>query len=68
MSRHRSWCITINHFTETDWFSIKYLFKKAKFGICAEETGKGTPHLQAYVNLETPLSLAIMKNPYQELI
>lgn len=62
MSRHRSWCITINHFTEADWFSIKYLFKRAKFGICAEEKGKqGTPHLQAYVNLETPLSLAILK-------
>lgn len=62
MSRHRSWCITINHFTQSDWFSIKYLFKKAKYAICAEEIGEqGTPHLQAYINLETPLSLAVLK-------
>lgn len=62
MSRHRSWCITINNFTESDWFAIKLLFKKAKFGICGEEQGSNkTKHLQAYVSLESPLSLVVMK-------
>jgi len=62
MSRNRSWCITINNYTESDWFGIKHLFKRAKFGICGEEVGTNqTPHLQAYVSLETPCSLKIMK-------
>lgn len=63
MSRHRSWCITINNFTDSDWFGIKYLFKKAAYGICGEEKGNllQTPHLQAYVRLSSPLSLQIMK-------
>lgn len=63
MSRHRSWCFTINNFTESDWFSVKYLFRTAKFGICGEECGKEThtPHLQGYVNLTTALSLIALK-------
>lgn len=62
MSRNRCWCITINNYTDSDWFSIKHLFKRAKFGICGEEVGaNGTPHLQAYVSLESPCSLKIMK-------
>ena len=62
MSRHRSWCFTINNFTAADWFSVKYLFKGAKFAICGEEVGdKGTPHLQGYVNLSTALSMSVLK-------
>lgn len=63
MSRHRSWCITINNFTESDWFAIKNLFKRAAYGICGEEAGvmKLTPHLQAYVRLSSALSLVAMK-------
>jgi len=39
------------------------LFRKASYGICGEEVGeKGTPHLQGYINLSTPLSLSVMKN------
>lgn len=62
MSRNRSWCITINNFTPTDWSCIKYLFKSATYAICAEEVGEaGTPHLQAYCTMATALSLAVMK-------
>lgn len=63
MPRHRSWCITINNFSESDWFAIKNLFRKAEYGICGEEAGvmKMTPHLQAYVRLSSPLSLSAMK-------
>jgi len=62
MSRHRSWCITINNFNQTDWASIKYLFRHAIYAICGEEVGEsGTPHLQGYCTLSTALSLSAMK-------
>lgn len=63
MSRNRCWCFTINNYTESDWFSVKHLFKRAKFGICGEEVGtkEGTEHLQGYVSLNSPCSLKIMK-------
>jgi len=62
MSRHRCWCFTINNFTTSDWFAVKNLFKKAKYGISGEEKGaNGTPHLQGYVSLENALSLKVMK-------
>lgn len=62
MSRHRCWCFTINNFQSSDWFAVKYLFKKAKYAICGEEIGaQGTPHLQGYINLENALSLNVMK-------
>lgn len=62
MSRNRAWCIVINNPTPTDEFGVKYLFKKAEYGICSREVGaKGTPHLQGYIRLSTPLSLQAMK-------
>ena len=62
MSRNRSWCFTINNFTESDRFAVHLLFKKANYGICGEEIGvNGTPHFQGYINLSTPLSLTVMK-------
>ena len=61
-ARHRSWCFTINNFTSADWFSVKNLFKTAKYGVCGEETGEaGTPHLQGYVNLSNAVTLDAMK-------
>ncbi len=62
MSRHRNWCITINHFTKSDQFSVEMLFLRCKFAVVGEEVGVyGTPHLQGYVSLNSPLSLAAMK-------
>ena len=63
MSRHRAWCITINNWDESDKFGLHMLFKKCSYGIYGEETGimKNTPHLQAYIHLLNPLSLAILK-------
>lgn len=38
------------------------LFKRCKFAVVGEEVGEqGTPHLQGYVSLNSPLSLAAMK-------
>lgn len=62
MSRNRAWCIVINNPTPTDEFGVKHLFKKAEYGICSREVGsQGTPHLQGYIRLSTPLSLQAMK-------
>jgi len=63
MSRHRSWCFTINNYTDSDWFGVKQLFKRAKFGIGGEEIcpTTGTPHIQGYVSLDSPMSMKIMK-------
>jgi len=62
MSRHRSWCITLNNFTSSDKFSMDMLFKRCKFGVVADEVGEnGTPHLQGYVSLNSPLSLIAIK-------
>nr|WAE42952.1 MAG: replication associated protein [Cressdnaviricota sp.] len=62
MSRHRAWCFTINNYSSTDEFAVKYLFKKAKYGIYGQEIGaKGTPHLQGYIHLENALSLDVMR-------
>jgi len=62
MSRHRSWCITINNWDASDKFALNYLFKKCNYGIYGEEVGKqGTPHLQAYIHLANPLSLEVLK-------
>ena len=61
MSRHHAWCFTINNFTATDWFAVRYLFKKAKYGICSEEIGaQGTPHLQGYFHTDNALSMKAM--------
>jgi len=62
MSRHRSWCFTVNNFTKADQFAIEMLFLRCKFAVVGEEVGeKGTPHLQGYVSLSSPLSLQLMK-------
>lgn len=62
MSRHHSWVVVINNWTDTDLFGFKYLAKSAEYAIVGSEVGaKGTPHLQAYVRLKTALSLAVIK-------
>ena len=62
MSRHHSWVIVINNWSQTDFFGFKHLAKGAEYAVCGSEVGeKGTPHLQAYVRLKTALSLVAMK-------
>lgn len=63
MSRHRTWCFTINNWTESDRFGVQQLFKKCDYGIVGEEKGTllQTPHLQGYVRLTNALSLIYLK-------
>jgi len=62
MSRHRAWVVVINNWTQSDLFGFKYLAKGAIYCIIASEVGAaGTPHLQGYIHLQTPLSLSVLK-------
>ena len=57
MSRHRSYCFTINNPTQSDLFACKQLIKLSKYLIVGEEVGeKGTPHYQGYCSLENAIS------------
>lgn len=53
MSRHRCWVFTINNWTQSDYFAVTLLMKKAKYGIVGKEVGdkEHTPHLQGYISL-----------------
>lgn len=59
MSRHRAYCFTINNWTQSDYFGVKYAFNKATYGIVGEEIAPstGTPHLQGYIHLKDALSM-----------
>ena len=63
MSRHRSWCFTINNYTASDVNAVKMLMMKAKYGVMGFEKGNllQTPHIQGYIHLVNPLSLLCMK-------
>lgn len=62
MSRHHSWVIVINNWTDSDLFGFKYLAKSAAYAIAGSEVGeKGTPHLQCFVRLNAALSLIALK-------
>lgn len=58
MGRNRSWCFTINNWTDSDYIAVCSLMKKAKYGIVGKEKGSllQTPHLQGYIHLENALS------------
>lgn len=61
MSRSRKWCFTINNWTDSDLYAVKYLFKDAAYGIVGQEVGeKGTPHLQGYVRFKNDRTFAAM--------
>lgn len=53
--RHRSFCFTINNYTEDVYVLVQDLLRSAKYGIVGREVGEsGTPHLQGYVQFANP--------------
>lgn len=60
MSRSRSWCYTINNYTEEDRDALRALV--CQYQVFGYERGEeGTPHLQGYVHFVTKKSLAQLK-------
>lgn len=56
----RTWCFTVNNWTEEDFLSIKSL--PFSYLIIGKEVSKtGTPHLQGYVTLQSPSRLSGLK-------
>jgi len=62
MSRHRSWTITVNNYTEQDELQLQRQECRALFIVYGREIGEsGTPHLQGYIQLKNSQTLAYMK-------
>ena len=59
MSKHRAWCFTIANYTSSDWFAVRHVFTKVKYGVCGEEIcpKTKTPHLQGYAHFHNALSM-----------
>lgn len=62
MSRARSWCFTVNNWTQTQHATILSLTNEIKYLVVGKETSEsGTPHLQGFVTWKSPRSLAVSK-------
>lgn len=60
MSKSRAYCFTLNNYTEEEYLEISNI--ECKYMVIGKEVGEsGTPHLQGYINLENPRSLASLK-------
>lgn len=60
MAVSRTWCFTLNNWTEEDYLSLKNLsFSYLLIG--KEVSSSGTPHLQGYVTLQKPSRLSALK-------
>lgn len=59
-NKTRSWCATVNNHDEDDRDALKAL--KYRYIVIGDEVGEsGTPHLQAYVYLESGMTLSALK-------
>lgn len=61
MSKNRSWCITINNYTDHDVNALKSL--NYKYLVIGFEVGlQGTPHIQGYVTMKSPITFQSLHN------
>jgi hypothetical protein len=63
MSKSRSYCFTINNYSEQEKAFVATLKdKNAKYVICGQEVTKtGVPHLQGYVSFKSPRTMSAVK-------
>lgn len=60
MSKSRSWCFTINNYTDAEYKAI--LDIEYRYVCVGKEVGEsGTPHLQGYIELPGPVRLSAVK-------
>lgn len=57
--RSKSWCFTINNYTDDDIARLESLTDKVHYLVAGREVGEtGTPHLQGFVKFKTRVRLA----------
>lgn len=64
MSRHRSWCFTLNNYTPNECLVIEAAAgnPRVKYIVVGMEVGeKGTPHLQGYIAMHNGCAMKSMK-------
>lgn len=60
--RGRRWCFTLNNYSQEDEQRLALLSSNVRYLVYGRETGQsGTPHLQGFVILNNPASLAATK-------
>lgn len=63
MSRHRSWCFTVNNYSTDEYENLKvWIEQYCTYGIIGLEVGEsGTPHLQGYLHRNSPGAMSSLK-------
>lgn len=62
-ARHRSWCFTVNNWTDSDKSLIVSLVSEAPAWIYGEEVGEnGTPHLQGFIKFKNQVRFSTLKS------
>lgn len=62
--RSRSWCLTVNNYTEEEYNTITHALSEGEY-IVGKETGEeGTPHLQCFVRYKNPRTFSSMKKKF----
>lgn len=61
--RARRFCLTLNNWSEEEYFKLHEHMNTKTFWIIGKEVGEsGTPHLQCYVEHKNPMSFKTIKN------
>lgn len=63
MASGKSFCFTLNNYTEEEYNTLLKYFEKATYYVIGKEVGKqGTPHLQGYVEFKNSVLFKTLNN------
>lgn len=61
-SRGRSWCVTLNNYTQAEFDKLKQLFPDQRYYVLGKEvSASGTPHIQGYLEFENQHTLRALR-------